>query len=85
METVRGRVVTLLSRNNYVFRNRIDASLSGICVDLWKRTARDLRLPYSVEVVNSWVEMYASFRDNKSDLILQRMDEGHMIAWNITE
>ena len=77
------RVVTFDSNDQYV-RNRSNVS-AGICVDLWLRTVYDLGLKYTEEVVTDWCELFEYLRDNKTDVIMQRVDEGQMEFWNVSK
>ena len=79
------RVVTTLTNGKYVFHHPKTHLLSGVCVDLWKKIVFDLNLTYTVDVVDSWWEMHPHFAANKSDVIMERMDDGQMELFNITK
>ena len=79
------RVVSYDSMNDFVFRSGIGSGLAGICVDLWDETARQLNLTYSLEMVERWPDMFENFNQNRSDIIMQRIDEFQLKYFNATE
>ena len=78
------RVVTYVTRNNFVFRRENDSVLSGICIDLWNRTAQLLNLSYTVDIVDTGLQLVTHFKENRSDIIVQRIDEGTMDLFNLS-
>ena len=79
------RAVTMVSDNQMVRQDIDSPSLSGICIDLWIRSAEMLDLKYSLEVVDLWPKMLQAFKENKTDVVLQRMDAGQLQKENISE
>ena len=79
------RVVTVDVRNKFVYRDDENSALKGICIDLWRRIAKDLNLTYVVEEVDSWSAMMNKFKEGEADVIMQRINDGDMLADNITE
>ena len=71
------RAVSYDSGNDFVFR-RHGYELAGICIDLWNETARQLGLTYTMELVDGWEDMFKSFSVNRSDIIVQRMDDNQV-------
>ena len=79
-------VITLVSHDSYVgLLDGSTSALTGICVDLWNRTANDLSLEYSLEIVNIWPKMLEAFEDNRAQVIMQKMDEGQFAWKNFTK
>ena len=85
MEGRSARAVSYDSSNDFVFRRHTDSMLTGICVDLWNETARRLNLTYSLEMVDQWPDMFKNFNENRSDIIVQRMDESQLEFFNATK
>ena len=79
------RVVTTVTKTNFVFQTTPGSVLSGICVDLWNETAKELNLTYSVDIVHRWKDMFNHFNLNKSDVIMERMNDGQMRLHNISK
>ena len=79
------RLVTTTTFGKFVFYHPNSSVLSGICWDLWREIASDLNLTQTVDVVNSWWEMHPHFAENKSDVIMERMDDNQMELFNITK
>ena len=79
------RLVSTVTYGDYVFEHKDTSVLAGICVDLWKEIALDLNLTYTFELVDSWWEMHPHFKANKSDVIMERMDDAQMDLFNITK
>ena len=73
------RVVTLLTKDDFVFQNPSgDSGLAGLCVDLWNETAKTLNLTSTFTIVNSMPEVFKNFRENRSDVIMQAVDHAAM-------
>ena len=80
------RVVTVIVRNKFVYREDENSGpLKGICVDLWKQIAEDLKITYAVEEADFWTVQLKKFKEDKADVIMQRINEEDMLAGNITE
>ena len=62
------RAVTAVSHDHYVFLR--DGDLNGICIELWKRVARDLNIEYSLVSVT----LDHLIKDETADVLIQRMD-----------
>ncbi len=67
------RVVTAVAKDRFVFFDPNSSELSGIALELWRRTARDLNLTYALDVRN-WTELIAGLEENRCDVIAQRLD-----------
>ena len=50
-------------------------SLTGICVDLWQRTAKDLNLTYDLNIAKSWQEMLISLENGSADVFMERISD----------
>ena len=85
MEARIARAVSYDSSNDFVFRRQTDSMLTGICVDLWNETSRKLNLTYSLEMADQWTDMFTSFNENRSDIIVQRIDENQLEFFNATK
>ena len=79
------RVITTITNDRFVGRTEKDSSLTGICVDLWHKTAKELNLTYDIEIAGSWADMVQAFKENRADVIMQRMDESQMKLQNVTK
>ena len=79
------RVVTTNSGSSFVYQDKSDLILKGICVDLWKQTAADLNLTYEMEIATNWEKMMTVFRKGKTDVIVERMDDITLRIGNITK
>ena len=79
------RIVTTITKTKFVFQHPKTSTLAGICVDLWRKIASELNLTYTVDIVDSWWQMHPHFAQNKSDVIMERMDDGQMELFNITK
>ena len=79
------RVVTFAGENHFLFKDEHSENVRGICWDLWKRTANELNISYSLTLVEHWFEMFKTFEENKADIIIQRIDDEQMEDQNISE
>ena len=73
------RVLTVVTKDRFVFFDPDSAQLSGIVVELWHRTAHDLNLTLSLDVRN-WTGMIAGLAENHWDVIAQRINGVEMSA-----
>ena len=79
------RLVTALGHSMFVMRHPKTGNLTGICVNLWEKIATDLNLTYSMDVVDEYWLMFPHFAANKSDVMMERVDDSQMILNNITK
>ena len=79
------RVVTTLVENKCVHRVPESQALAGICVDLWNKTASDLNMTFSVDIVDNWWDMFSYYSTNQTDVIMERVDDAQMNYSNISE
>ena len=79
------RVVTYLSKGNYVTRTDAASPLRGLYVELWEWIARDLNLTYQIQIVDSWPEMFQHLNANQADVILQQLDESQLELFNVSK
>ena len=70
------RIVTFISKDTCV-RN-ISNVLKGICIDTWKRTALDLNISYTLEIVEEWFDMFTYLKEDRADVIVQKTNAGMM-------
>ena len=84
-DSVDARVVTSVTRNHFVFQRDPDPVLKGICMDLWRKTATELNLTFSVQIVEPFTAMHDIFRQKKADIIVQRIEDDQLLSRNITE
>ena len=82
------RVMTTITNDIYV--NDVGQKsgrlqLTGLCVDLWRKTAKDLNVTFDMNVTRTWQEMVESL--NVSDVLMQRIDVDSMRnqGWNDAE
>ena len=68
--------MTTVTHDDYVYQDPMDTRVKGILYDLWNQAATDLNLTSSIEVVPEWRVMLEYLKENRSDVILQRMDWG---------
>ena len=84
------RVVTTITNDIYVRdvgQESGDGQLTGLCVDLWRKTAKDLNITFDMKVTGTWKEMVESLTANVSDVLMQRIDADSMRnqEWNDAE
>ena len=79
------RVVTTLVENKCIYRVPESQALTGICADLWNKTASNLNLTFTVDIVDDWWEQFTYYSNNLTDVIMERVDDAQMIHSNITE
>ena len=79
------RVITRNSENTYIYRDKSDLILKGVCVDLWNQTAKDLNLTYEMEIATGWEEMITIFGSGEVDVIVNRMNDIQLRSRNITK
>ena len=72
------RIITTITDDAFVNDNQGNSALTGICIDLWRKTAKDLNLAYEIEIAGSWAEMVQAFKQNRADVIIQTMDDSQM-------
>ena len=82
------RVVTTITNDIYVRdvgQESGDVQLTGLCVDLWRKTAKDLNITFDMKAKGTWREMMESA--NVSDVLVQRIDTDSMRnqEWNDAE
>ena len=82
------RVVTTITNDIYVRdvgQESGDVPLTGLCVDLWRKTAKDLNITFDMKATGTWQEMMESA--NVSDVLVQRIDADSMRnqEWNDAE
>ena len=78
--------ITELSSDHFVFRDD-EGDLRGICVDLWKRIAADLGIDDDLKVVpvKRAIPLFKNESVEMVDIIVQRMDENQMKAYNVSQ
>ena len=77
------RLVTFNTGDNCItIRSNVTV---GICMDIWHKIASDLNLTFTTVAVEKWMHMLEYLRDNKTDVILQRVEAGHMLYRNVTK
>ena len=74
------RVVTLNANDRFIYRDKTDLTLTGICIDLWKRTSIDLNIDNSVTETSSWEELLGHFENKTADVVVERMTEGKILS-----
>ena len=79
------RVITAEAGSDFIYTE--NGELQGICWDLWKQLAKDLHVTFSTTIYSpdKWLQMFEDFKENKTDIIVQRLDDGQMQSRNITE
>ena len=77
------RLVTFDSGDDYI--SRWSNVTLGICADIWFKIASDLDLTFTIDVVERWICMFEYLNNNKTDVILQRVEEGQMFYRNVTK
>ena len=68
------RAVTVQGKKQ-VFRDPTGSGWTGVCIDLWNQTASNLNLTYSLTVLDNYWEMMEHFAANKSDVVIERVNE----------
>ena len=76
------RVVTFDTGDDCISR-RSNVTV-GICADIWYKIASDLDLKFTIDIVDQWIHMLEYLNNNKTDVILQRVEEGN-ICINVTK
>ena len=84
------RVVTTITNDIYVRDASQDSGslqLAGLCVDLWRKTAKDLNVTFDMRVTGTWKEMVESLKANDTDVLMQRVDveSTRNRGWNDSE
>ena len=79
------RALTFVSRGSYVYRHSADYSLTGICIDLWTRTTRDLNISSTLDLLDGFGDVIEYFRTNKTDIMIMPIDEDQPASWNLTK
>ena len=52
--------------------------LVGDCIDIWRRTAHDLNITYSINLAKSWNEMISFLREDRVDIIVHAVAMGEL-------
>ena len=77
MSSEKTRVVYTLSGDKFVYHDPDSNDLTGVCVDLWQKTASDLNLTYSLTVRNR-TDMIADLEKNRWDVVMGRVDPAYL-------
>ena len=70
------KIVTFDTQNINV--KNVSNVLEGICFDIWRRTAHDLNITYTINYAISWNHMISYLREDRVDIIVHAVSRGEL-------
>ena len=69
-------IVTFDTQNINI--KNVSNALEGICMDIWRRTAYDLNITYTINYAKSWNETISYLREDRVDIIVHAVAMGEL-------